>query len=309
MASNHIIGPQLPSHLEKAREGNTESGNSCFDGLLNDKESSNTGALAKGQRDFYGPVLPPELSPSNSSNLYGPVLPPTLNLNKNKSKTIGPVLPPGFSATPLDSVAPQTFDDSSNDSCIGPSLSELFSPGDSKEVSCIADFERRAENMKKKLTETDQDGAQKREEWMIELPSVVGNKIGIGARSFNKRAGPSLTEEDRSGWTQTPLDKKRKNDDDRPPALTSEQIMTIRKNEELALHIEEFNKKKRNESLMDQHKKNLKKKEKDEKQVRREFDRDKDLNAKQVDKAFTKSIADKAKMFNSRFSHGSNHFL
>lgn len=54
-----------------------------------------------------------------------------------------------------------------------------------------------------------QDGSKDlaRETWMTELPPVLQH-IGLGARTFKKRAGPES--KDRSLWTETPADKEKK---------------------------------------------------------------------------------------------------
>nr|XP_029513473.1 GPALPP motifs-containing protein 1-like [Oncorhynchus nerka] len=46
-----------------------------------------------------------------------------------------------------------------------------------------------------------------RETWMTELPPTLQH-IGLGARTFKKRAGPES--KDRSLWTDTPADRERK---------------------------------------------------------------------------------------------------
>jgi hypothetical protein len=49
-----------------------------------------------------------------------------------------------------------------------------------------------------------------RESWMMELPSnKLSMNLGLQARSFRAKAGPDLS--DRSDWTDTPLDKEKKN--------------------------------------------------------------------------------------------------
>jgi hypothetical protein len=50
----------------------------------------------------------------------------------------------------------------------------------------------------------------KREEWMVELPPAHTVALGLGSipRKFKTSDGPDLS--DRSIWTDTPVDKRRK---------------------------------------------------------------------------------------------------
>lgn len=43
---------------------------------------------------------------------------------------------------------------------------------------------------------------------MLELPPDKATNLGLGPRSFRKREGPDM--KDRSDWTDTPADRRRK---------------------------------------------------------------------------------------------------
>ncbi|RXM98529.1 lipopolysaccharide specific response-7 protein, partial [Acipenser ruthenus] len=155
---------------------------------------------------------------------------------------------------------------------------EVIGPLPSKEpveYNVAMEFDRRAQKMKEKLTSGD-DGSKDlaRETWMTELPPVLQH-IGLGARTFKKRAGPES--KDRSLWTETPADKERKIRDS-----------------------------KRSESLINMHSKKLKKKAKadaEKAKERRAFDRDQDLQVNRFDEAQKKAVLKKSQELNTRFSH------
>ncbi|XP_076454459.1 uncharacterized protein LOC143289343 [Babylonia areolata] len=219
------------------------------------------------------------------SEHYGPALPPAAQTRGTSTIAIGPALPPGFlrhesSSSPQQSEAKdestptmvsvsvgsgstQTEEASTSEemAVIGPMISEM-SHGD-EVVQAAEEFERRSRRMKEHLTvkAEAEPGPSKREEWMTELPPEMGKNMGLTARHFSKGTGPES--KDRSDWTDTPADKlkkekegkskKRKRDEvDKNPAKL--------RDEQLQQQIEEYNKKKRPESLMEMHQKAKKKK-------------------------------------------------
>ncbi|XP_070173372.1 serine-rich adhesin for platelets-like isoform X2 [Littorina saxatilis] len=147
---------------------------------------------------------------------------------------------------------------------VGPMVSEM-SHGD-EVVQAAEEFERRSRKMKDHLTvkAEAEPGPSKREEWMTELPPEMGKTIGVTARTFSNKGGGTTDDKDRSDWTDTPADKikkekeggkskKRKRDE-------GEKNVVKQRDDQLQQQIEEYNKKKRPESLVEMHQKSKKKK-------------------------------------------------
>ncbi|RXM97547.1 lipopolysaccharide specific response-7 protein [Acipenser ruthenus] len=189
---------------------------------------------------------------------------------------------------------------------------EVIGPLPSKEpveYNVAMEFDRRAQKMKEKLTSGD-DGSKDlaRETWMTELPPVLQH-IGLGARTFKKRAGPES--KDRSLWTETPADKERKIRERLEGKETSEpdkeeDVHVSERDRRLAEQVSIHNESKRSESLINMHSKKLKKKAKadaEKAKERRAFDRDQDLQVNRFDEAQKKAVLKKSQELNTRFSH------
>ncbi|KAK7091015.1 hypothetical protein V1264_010734 [Littorina saxatilis] len=207
---------------------------------------------------------------------FGPALPPATQ-SEGVTVSIGPALPPGFvkqeavsSPGPMDEGNTQTSDSGqggeggADGEVVGPMVSEM-SHGD-EVVQAAEEFERRSRKMKDHLTvkAEAEPGPSKREEWMTELPPEMGKTIGVTARTFSNKGGGTTDDKDRSDWTDTPADKikkekeggkskKRKRDE-------GEKNVVKQRDDQLQQQIEEYNKKKRPESLVEMHQKSKKKK-------------------------------------------------
>lgn len=230
----------------------------------------------------FGPALPPiETDADNIAEHVGPVLPPGFKLNSHHSrledvwyeskKQIGPQVPKHI----LEQIQVQTVDvdmiehdfdkiSSEEEDCnfiIGPI------PTGSKTLTATQlELEKRALEIKiKKLDDAETGSTRKiedeREEWMIELPEIrkVAD-LGLGARQFRTKERPNF--DDRTQWTNTPevesilKRKEQKND------LQKEQkklLQTARDLEQDRIANSHKNKNKRDLSLMEIHKKKLKK--------------------------------------------------
>uniref|UniRef100_A0A8K9VE53 GPALPP motifs-containing protein 1 n=1 Tax=Oncorhynchus mykiss TaxID=8022 RepID=A0A8K9VE53_ONCMY len=145
-----------------------------------------------------------------------------------------------------------------------------------------------------------------RETWMTELPPTLQH-IGLGARTFKKRAGPES--KDRSLWTDTPADRERKLRE-RLEGKESEETEPVpqlsHKELQMAEKVSKYNETKRGESLISLHEKQMKKRKLDEgaKPVeRRAFDRDQDLQVNKFDEAQKQRLLKKSQELNTRFGH------
>lgn len=184
------------------------------------------------------------------------------------------------------------------------------------DYSVTAEFEKRAQRMKEKLTKGDDDSPKPvtRESWMTELPPEMKD-FGLGPRTFKRRADDKSG--DRSVWTDTPADRERKakeiQEARKSLSKKDEENMLSGRDKRLAEQVSSYNESKRSESLMDIHHKRLKTKAAEDKnrhQERTPFDRDKDLKVNRFDEAQKKALIKKSRELNTRFSHGKgNMFL
>ncbi|XP_046606864.1 uncharacterized protein LOC124298642 [Neodiprion virginianus] len=314
-----IIGPSLPpafrlnSELPKSRSQAT-----CGPSLLNDA------AKVKEEikpTEVIGPSLPPgfqqdyALNSSTSSDEQSTS--PQHPTISSRSSVFGPTLPPYL----MNKVIDHTLEKSCSDS-----EDEVLGPMPADHPAAIDNYiqrqlEDRARRMKSKLAGQD-SVVEKREEWMLELPSVQAANLGLGKRQFRNKAGPDMS--DRSSWTDTPADKARKKEEKvlgktkvADPARESQKLAIQQRDKAMEEMAKKHASKKRKESLLEIHKKKLhKKKKKEEKQAkeaakptRRPFDRDIDLQANRFDEAQKKSILKKAQLLNDRFSRGESKYL
>nr|CAD7424045.1 unnamed protein product [Timema monikensis] len=322
----------LPPHLKKKvlQFSNTEAeAGSTIEETVNVKQMMNTsiGPLippgfnsrphqdinkdTSGDADIIiGPVLPQHLNSTGASDddMYGPALPPRLGELGGKA-ILGPTLPPGFkpSTTVTDS-------EDSDAEVVGPLPPSEAGLADGSYIQ--QELERRAQKMKRKLAgEDDNDGALKRESWMLELPPDRATEFGLGPRQFRKKE--KLDPGDKSVWTDTPADrlnkkhsqKEHKNAESEMHQLT----MMVRDEEMEQLSRKHPSNKNRQESLLETHQRELNKKKKQNEagkpKERRPFDRDVDLQANRFDEAQKEAIFKKAQLLNDRFSRGETKFL
>ena len=135
--------------------------------------------------DEFGPAIPPvgpSLPHTSIGSKMGPSLPTQASHGESDSDDdFGPSLPPGFGPVvkgPTMPVAPLA-EDEEDDFVIGP-LPPTTNTAEEEEDRILAEFERREERMRLKLSGVDVDGERKieREEWMTELPSLRQVYIG-----------------------------------------------------------------------------------------------------------------------------------
>lgn len=312
-----FFGPALPPGFQKrdkSPDGQSLQGPALPPGFKNQDEDEAGAKEDKG--GFSGPALPPGYRKQDKSPerppAIGPALPPGFKRldddeEEEKDETegfSGPALPPGFKPDLSSS------EEEEDDYVIGP----MPSKGPFQDTVAL-DFERRAQQMKDKLTGVDTGPTVlSRESWMTELPPELQH-VGLEARTFKKRTGPE--NKDRSIWTDTPADRERKARErqeakekgesakDDVPRLSQKEL-------EMADKISKYNESKRGESLISLHTKKMKRKaEEDAKKPveRRPFDRDADLQVNRFDEAQKKALLKKSAELNTRFSHSKDRMF
>lgn len=307
-STEQVIGPILPPNYGKNA---TDVDLDLPVDLSNNREN----LADKTDVSSVESISDSKTSENTDSKIIGPVLPNDWKKNSSNSQmfdgyTYGPALPPGFQKQPT--VQESNSDEEDDDDVVGPLPYEAVSSNSDCDV--ISDIERRAKKMRDHLEGKDREDATTpaREEWMIQLPETMGQKIGIVARTFRQQNLPKKNE-DRSVWTDTPSDVERKSKETPEKNTTPDlhEYANQMRDQKMFEQMEEYNKNKRAESLLEMHRKNRKRKAKESSDPaeRRPFDRELDLSVSRSNPKEMKTIVDKAKFLNSRFSHGSSHFL
>jgi len=108
------------------------------------------------------------------------------------------------------------------------------------------------------LGEEEESTEPKRDTWMLDLPPELVPNFGVTARKF--RAKAPTTGGDRSGWTDTPEDRARKEQaaqEGRPvqreKPVSAVDLAQARKDAEYATQVAEYNKSLRGKSLLEMH--------------------------------------------------------
>ncbi|CAL1533012.1 unnamed protein product [Lymnaea stagnalis] len=235
--------------------------------------------------DQYGPSLPPGMVVTSKTRKST-----AESSTKKRGRVLGPSLPPGMQKSsdsddlsdegqltvkmesemsPEYSIQEDNDEDDEDEDdgdtqegeAIGPLPSEMNQDGEDV-VQAAEEFERRSKRMKDKLTVKveAEEGPSKREEWMTELPPEMGKNFGLQSRTFSKGSGQQEDNKDRSSWTDNPLVKKEKESSKGKKRKRDEDKAALARDEQMQQQVEEYNKSKRPESLMDIHAKKLKKK-------------------------------------------------
>lgn len=269
-----ICGPALPPHLMKS---------SATEICTKTEKNGDIKDVNASVERACGPALPPKSE--NTETVCGPALPPHL-LKKNtpasenetitsakEERSIGPFIPEHLRKQLADQSPTnveykeenekveydEVHSDDDDDDCYGPLPPEL----QQKSRAHLA-LEERALQMKLDQLTPQAADEPGREEWMIELPTVQATNLGLGPRQFRAKPGPDMS--DRSSWTDTPNDKKKKSakaekavDLQREAEINA---MQKRDEEQEAMVKKAKKKNKRDKSLMEQHQEKLNAKKK-----------------------------------------------
>lgn len=316
---SEIAGPVLPPGYTRnhSSDSSDDSEYGSKPNPWHDKRGS------KGKENSSRKQVQPSVTEEDDEDdgFFGPALPPGFKTSSDSPERpiIGPALPPGFKrdlddgnssdhgASSNSSAIEEQEESSEDEAAIGPV------PAEGPVTSSVAeDFERRAWKMRQKLTANDDDGSKNttRESWMTELPPEM-TAFGLGPRSFKRRTNEKSG--DRSIWTDTPADRERKAKEKQEAKVSSskkeEKAPPSEKDRQLAEQVSTYNDSKRSQSLLDLHRKKLKRKAGEDKntpQERRAFDRDQDLQVNRFDDAQKKALLRKSKELNTKFSHGNS---
>ncbi|KAK3603725.1 hypothetical protein CHS0354_023338 [Potamilus streckersoni] len=316
-----FIGPALPPGFRQSPSLDSEkdSEDNTYGPSPPTTHTPQKDVIEMDSMEVYGPALPPNFQKSKPANTsleefrtsIGPLLPPGYSESHSDDREVrlGPSLPPGFPQQEGDSSDFKTQEE--KEAVIGPL--PLLSASKPDELSSVAkEIEQRAKQMKDKLTKKESAKSDTvvplREAWMTELPPEIGKNFGLTSRSFRTNAAP--INEDRSVWTDTPVDRVRKEKESssgKKRKLDQQKYNTSGKDKKLAQEINEYNKSKRPVSLLEMHQKELnrkKKKEKDKPKERRPFDRESDLQVHRFDEAQRKALIKRSQDLHTRFDHG-----
>uniref|UniRef100_A0A1A9UM02 DUF3752 domain-containing protein n=1 Tax=Glossina austeni TaxID=7395 RepID=A0A1A9UM02_GLOAU len=277
--------------------------------------------------------------PNDEASLFGPALPPHLIGQKEPTQIIGPNRDEFLESHsfPLKEISQR---DDSTERNVEESLIDTYGPLPAPYVGELSSTQLKLEEralqlkmaaIKGTLVNTNAD-QNVREEWMLELPKI-GLQKGLPSLNSLKRGfyhgkdNPDFS--NRADWTKTP----NQNDDfEGEKPCTSKRTSTSvslkdkaelsydkQRDREQELMAKRHEKKyKRDESLVEIHKRKLRKeqkkkekemKESDAKPFRRPFSRDLDLKLNKIDRNQTKQIVDKAKILDTKFSSGRTKYL
>lgn len=150
---------------------------------LEKKEESTTtyedGEVNEKVPKVLGPSLPPHLQKAKRE---------TYDEEKHPEKVIGPTLPPHLrqqlaDASPCSAQQNSDEDDSYGPVPVGVPLSKTH-----------LELEERAWQLKIDQLDPQGDEEAKREEWMLELPEVKAQNLGLGPRTFRMKGRPDLSD-------------------------------------------------------------------------------------------------------------------
>ncbi|KAG8908095.1 hypothetical protein FRB99_000539 [Tulasnella sp. 403] len=286
-----MIGPNVPSHLLKG------------------KGKERTEDTEESSDDEYGPSLPPDLAPRAPGRVVGPSFPTRPPEGDDSDEDYGPTPMQGGQAPEEDAVK------------------EFIEREERRRAAIEVDHALHHKALPP-LTPLSKEGKKpkelKREEWML-APPEASDLLGsldpskIRARQFSKNTEEKVT--DRTLWTETPAEKQKRLADEvsgkRKRAEVSAGMVASReeseedrkrrkRDDEIRQKIDEHNKQKRGESLLDIHSKSdtSSKEEKDKTPAAIwDHSRDMGLGGRLMDERSRQKIIGDAKGLGSRFGH------
>ncbi|RDD46128.1 GPALPP motifs-containing protein 1 [Trichoplax sp. H2] len=285
--------------------------------ILPSSHASNSAASTSNQNDS-----PESEQTANEAQQYGPALPPGFALSiqdqntdnnspSKESKYIGPIMPYQSNVNQEDEITLHQVsnDDTVDDDFVGPLPEKINEKR--KDITDIA-MKRERQFLAARQQSNLEEAKSGRESWMTDLPASIGNQFGLGPRQF--RRNESVGKYDPTSWTETPSDKAKKMNKEKRERKRSpiQPDVKLSDNDSLVLRkIDDYNKHHRKESLIDLHVKRKRDEEpEDTKKERRPFDREKDLNHSALNATQRRSVINKAKKLDSRFSRSAtNAFL
>ncbi|XP_006454954.1 hypothetical protein AGABI2DRAFT_190125 [Agaricus bisporus var. bisporus H97] len=294
-------GPQLPADISQQKKPEEEN-------EIDEDE------------DDYTPALPPQLvaqqagaqskSPSQSRPTSASHSSP-----KSSRRILGPSLPSRSSHSYLD-------EDSDEDD-VGPKpLPDELRPMHEKDA--VTEFMEREERRRKNEELAKKPKALKREEWMLVPPSssdLLGklDTTKLKARQFSKSSGP-VNKGDNNLWTETPAERQQRIADEvtgkkrRAVDVANEEVLggtsdrkrSKREEEMIRRGVDEYTKKSRGASLVEQHSSKGKAGDEDEDSEKAIWDhsRDMSIGGRLMDDHKRNRMIREAKGLGERFGSG-----
>ncbi|XP_035704903.1 GPALPP motifs-containing protein 1 isoform X2 [Folsomia candida] len=271
--------------------------------------------------DMYGPALPPHLQkrsidpePVKKDSTTEPEqrLPSGISLAPSSAlPSIGPTLPPGFKLPSTDDDQNNVTNDGSSSSSAGDdqcsdSDDDVIGPLPPDHPLALARADAFA-SASKPVGDDKPKKKLQREEWMLIPPSNKPvTELGLGPRKFLQRA-PEKPVKDNG----EPMDSDEELERETRAAMDQKLIDDYDKKMEAMIE-KTGEKKRKSESLLEQHQRELKKKSKKEAvedKKRKPFDRNTDLAVSGLSREDSKKYIEKTKELGGRFAKGRQKFL
>ncbi|SGY61538.1 BQ5605_C007g04568 [Microbotryum silenes-dioicae] len=309
--SDDDYGPSLPPDLAAAR---TTTASSIAAGPSTAPDAPTKKVL--------GPTLPSDYRPSPS--VSGAV----------SDSAASPPLRPYKKETPLSNLCSDDDDDA-----FGPMPLPAGASGYSEENEGVRLVREREERQREREREAERKKNEKpkREEWMMVPPKDLDlmssmDPTKLKSRGFQQMAGKGMAHgsagkpnpEDVNLWTETPQERQKRLEDEMmgrkrkaeisngdggagQPEETDEQRRKRMRDQQLRDEVDRYNKSSRNATLLDQHAKSSKIKEKDDKVPPRIWDHDRDMSVggRLLDDSKRSDMIKNARDLGGRFGGGS----
>ncbi|KAF9440452.1 hypothetical protein P691DRAFT_740115 [Macrolepiota fuliginosa MF-IS2] len=338
-----MIGPEIPAQFLQNANTNTTSNSANSDSgggpSRNSEELPNKPKPSEGPQESseeitisVGPQIPIELLQQRHESAqqeeeeeeeddYTPALPPELQrsrLSTSKARSRSPSRP-SFPAHPS---YPHPNEDSDDDD-VGPKPLPLgLQPMHEKDA--VTEFIEREERRRKNEQDAKEPKALKREEWMLVPPSasdLLGNldTTKLKARQFARTSGP-VNKGDNSLWTETPAERQQRIADEvagkkrRAVDVANEEALDLgptdrkrsrREEENIRRGVDDYTRKLRGPSLVDQHSTRTQPEDEDEsKKGIWDHARDMSVGGRLMDDGKRKQMIRESKGLGDRFGSG-----
>jgi Protein of unknown function (DUF3752) len=307
-----MIGPSLPPHLQK-QQNKSNSHEREQEEISQEPSTSKSPAV--------GPQLPPHLLAAHESQKKrkrdddqessetGPSYGPSLPSKRHTEAQSSPREDPYAVGVP----APE----SDSDDEIGPSLSSMMTPQESSEYTRQQAIERLSRTSPPPKQETPSTAKTvQRDSWMLAPPTNSDWKGSLDAskfkaRTFNQSKSASSVNADHSIWTESPLERAQRLENEALGKKSHGSTKSNEKDEKKEAELEERDRKirdysaqTRGPSLLERHAAGRKDKQDEDDPSKRNFDYQKDIAAGVKGFKERSEMINKAKNLDSKYSGG-----